>query len=469
MSKIKFPSTFLWGSATAAYQAEGAYNEDGKGMSVWDIFTHIDGNSKNNSNGDIAADHYHQFKEDIKQMAEGGQNSYRFSISWPRIIPNGKGAINPKGIKFYKNLVDELLKYNIKPVVTMFHWDLPQALQDLGGWENRETAYAFKEYAKVLFEELGDKVDTWITFNEPRFLIFSGYLIGNYPPTYNDPQKTINASYNVMLANALAIEAFKESKQKGKIGVVHSFAPVYAVDETEESKSALRNADNFYNNWVLDTAIKGKIPEDLLGKLSEKYDLSIIEANDSEIFKNNVVDFIGLNYYARALVQPYTTGQTVLKINNSGKKGSSKIIVREWFEQVQDPESKFTDWDVEIYPRGLYDGLMRVKEKYNNIPVYITENGLGMIDEVVNGQINDDARIEFLKMHLQEINNAIVDGCDIRGYYVWSTFDLYSWVNGYEKRYGLVYVDYDNNNKRTPKKSYYWYKNVIESDGQLLK
>lgn len=470
MSKIEFPQNFLWGSATASYQAEGAYKEDGKGISIWDVYTHIEGNSKNNSNGDVASDHYHKYKEDIKHMKECGQNSYRFSISWPRILPEGRGKINPKGIEFYKNMINECLKNDIKPFVTIYHWDLPQSLQDIGGWENKETAYAFRDFSKILYEELGDKVELWVTFNEPRFFIYSGYLIGNYPPSYNDPQKTIQASYNVMLANAFAIEEFRKSNAKGKIGLVHSFSPVYAISDSKEDRIALRNADNYFNNWVLDTAVKGEFPQDLVDKLNRNYDLSFMNKEDLEIIKNNTVDFIGLNYYARALVKAYTIGETVLKVNNSGKakQGSSKIVVKDWFEMVADPKSKFTDWDTEIYPRGLYDGIMMVKERYDNIPIYITENGIGMVEKMVSGKIDDSPRIEFLKLHLIEIHNALSSGADVRGYYVWSTFDLYSWVNGYEKRYGLMYVDYENNNKRIPKKSYHWYKDVINSNGSIL-
>lgn len=470
MIKGQFPEGFLWGSATAAYQAEGAYREDGKGPSIWDVFTHIEGNSKNNTNGDVSSDHYHRYKEDIKYMAECGQKSYRFSISWPRILPQGRGRVNQKGIEFYKDLINKLLKNHIEPFVTIYHWDLPQALQDKGGWENRETAVAFKEFARILFNELGGMVKLWITFNEPRFFTYSGYLIGNYPPSYKNPQREINAAYNVMLANAMAIKEFKAMGVDGKIGIVHSYSPVYAVDKTEGSMRALRNADNYFNNWVLDTAIKGEFPTDLIDRLKQKYDLSFVNESDLEIIRNNTIDFIGLNYYARALVKEYTSGETMLKVNNEGKekKGSSRMVVKDWFEMVQDPKSKFTDWDTEIYPRGLYDGLLMVKQKYGSIPIYITENGLGMVESPVDGKISDDARIEFLKMHLKEIYNAIADGVDVRGYFVWSSFDLYSWVNGYDKRYGLVYVDYDHNNKRIPKKSYYWYRDVIASNGKII-
>lgn len=471
MADFNFPKGFLWGSATSAYQAEGAYKADGKGPSIWDVFTNIEGNSKDNSNGNVSSDHYHRYVEDVRMMKECGQNTYRFSVSWPRIIPNGVGEVNKKGLEFYHNLIDELIENDMEPFLTIYHWDLPQALQDKGGWENKDTAYAFRDYAKILFDEFGHKVKLWVTFNEPRFFIYSGYLIGNYPPSYQDPQKTIVAAYNVMLANALGIEVFRRLDVDGKIGLVHSFAPTYAIDDREENQIAFRNADNYNNNWVLDTCIKGEIPADLLEKLNEDYDISFIQEKDLDILKDNTVDFIGLNYYARALVKAYPEGETVLKVNNAGKSkaGSSKIKIPGWFQMVADPNSIYTDWDTEIYPKGIYDGIMMVKERYNNLPIYVTENGLGMIDCLLDGKVEDDARIEFLKLHLREIYNAIQDGADVRGYYVWSSFDLYSWVNGYDKRYGLVYIDFDNKQKRIPKKSYYWYKDVINSNGATLK
>ncbi|MBW6408924.1 glycoside hydrolase family 1 protein [Clostridium weizhouense] len=457
---------FLWGTATASYQCEGAWNEDGRVESMWDYYLH-----KNNfESGDMASDHYHRYKEDIKYMKDGGHNTYRFSLAWPRIIKNIDGDINPEGIEFYHKLIDECINNGITPFVTIYHWDLPQFLEEKGGWINKETIDAYIHYVNVIFKEFGEKVKYFVTFNEPRYFIFSGYKIGNYPPGLQNTEFTIKGSYYVMLANARAIAEYRKHNLEGKIGIVHSFAPIFGIDDTLETKIAIRNADNFMNNWILDTAAKGEIPIDLLTRLSMKYDLSYITAEDMKVIKENTVDFIGLNYYARALVKPYTEGETTLIVNNSGSsaKGTSKLIIKDWFEQVFDPASKYTEWDTEVYPRGLYEGIMMVHNKYR-LPIFVTENGVASYEDVSKDEpVNDDYRIEFLNDHIAAILNAKDEGADVRGYYIWSTMDLYSWKNGCKKRYGLVAVDWDNGLVRKPKKSYYWFKEVCESNGEII-
>lgn len=335
----------------------------------------------------------------------------------------------------------------------------------------REICDAYVEYAKVCFEEYGDKVTYWSTFNEPRYYVFSGYKIGNYPPGIDDTQKTIQASFYMMLANALTVKLFREMKMKGQIGIVHSYAPIFGVDDSLETKIAMRKADNYFNNWILDTAIKGEIPIDMLGMLNEKYDLSFMKEADFEAIKHNTVDFAGLNYYARALIKPYTGGESILRINNKGSeaKGSSKVVVKGWFEQVFDnPDSTYTEWDTEIYPQGLYHGIMRAYEKYK-VPIFITENGVAFYEDVPNEKsVDDQGRIHFLNAHINAILNAIDDGAEVLGYFIWSTMDLYSWKNGHEKRYGLVGVDFENNFERKPKSSYYWYKKKFVSPMGLL-
>ncbi|MCT1901506.1 glycoside hydrolase family 1 protein [Oceanobacillus sojae] len=458
---------FLWGTATASYQCEGGWNEGGRVPSLWDVYLH----ENNLENGNDASDHYHKYKEDIRLMKEGGHKAYRFSIAWPRIIKNDQGEVNPEGVQFYHNIIDECLKNGIEPFVTLFHWDLPQYLEEKGGWAEREICDAYVEYAKVCFEEYGDKVTYWSTFNEPRYYVFSGYKIGNYPPGIDDTQKTIQASFYMMLANALTVKLFREMKMKGQIGIVHSYAPIFGVDDSLETKIAMRKADNYFNNWILDTAIKGEIPIDMLGMLNEKYDLSFMKEADFEAIKHNTVDFAGLNYYARALIKPYTGGESILRINNKGSeaKGSSKVVVKGWFEQVFDnPDSTYTEWDTEIYPQGLYHGIMRAYEKYK-VPIFITENGVAFYEDVPNEKsVDDQGRIHFLNAHINAILNAIDDGAEVLGYFIWSTMDLYSWKNGHEKRYGLVGVDFENNFERKPKSSYYWYKKVCESNGATI-
>lgn len=457
---------FLWGGATASYQCEGGWNEGGRAESMWDKYLH----EENLENGDVASDHYHRFKEDIKMMKEGGHTGYRFSLAWPRIIKNLEGEINQEGIDFYNEMIDTCLENGITPFVTIYHWDLPQYLEELGGWLNRKTCEAYMHYAKVCFDAFGDRVVHWSTFNEPRYCIFSGYLIGNYPPGHQDLQETLTGSYYLMLASAMAVKAFREGGYKGQIGIVHSFAPVYGIDGTVKTRIAMRFADNFFNNWILDTAAMGEIPGDMLGELSKSCDLSIMLLEDLEIIKNNTVDFLGLNYYARAVVKPYETGETTLIVNNAGSKakGTSQTIIKGWFEQVRPESSRYTEWDTEIFPEGLYEGIRQVWKKYH-LPVYITENGIGLYEDVTVDQVEDEERIQFMNMHINAILNAKDEGCDVRGYFAWSPFDLYSWKNGTEKRYGLVAVDYEDNLKRKPKKSYYWFKNVIETRGEAIK
>ncbi len=458
---------FLWGGASASYQCEGAWNVDDKAESMWDAYLH----RENLENGDVASDHYHRFEEDIKMMADGGHNTYRFSLSWPRIIKNKQGEINEKGIDFYHRVIDTCHHYGVEPFVTIYHWDLPQYLEDLGGWLNEEVCYAYQQFSKICFERFGQKVKHWVTFNEPKWFVCSGYLIGNYPPAHQSPQETIIAAYHVMLANALGIQTFREGKYPGEIGIVHSFSPVNGIDDTLETKIAMRYADNYCNNWVLDTAVKGEFPIDLLTELSRKFDCSMIKPKHLAIIKENTVDFLGLNYYARTLVKPYTEGETIFVINHQGKKskGQSKVILKGWFEQVlNDPDSTYTQWDTEIYPKGLEEGLIQVYHRYQ-LPIYITENGIGVEEDVSGPQVQDDYRIEFMNDHIEAIMNAMDRGVDVRGYYVWSSFDLYSWKNGVKKRYGLVGIDYEHQLERKPKKSYEWFKSVIESNGAIIK
>lgn len=463
---------FLWGSATASYQCEGAWDEDGKGLSMWDVFSHESQLNINQVTGDIASDHYHRYEEDFKLMAEGGQNSYRFSLSWPRLIPDGTGAVNPKGVAFYHKMIDSMLAHGLEPNVTLYHWDLPEALQQKGGWENRETAYAFAEYAKLCFAEYGGKVKLWVTINEPKYSTFSMYAAGNYPPNVKDGQRLLTAAYNTMLASALACAEFRKLKDIGHIGVVADYDPVYGVDDSPETRRAMRMADNVFNNWVTDAAIKGEFPADLLEELAKYYDLSFMKDSDKPIFKAGTLDFLGINYYCRALVRPYTGGASMRASNNVGKKDQNLsetdgvkrlMVVKGLFEQIKPPKGDFTDWDFEVYPEGMHLTLQELRRKYGDIPVYITENGLGIRERPENGVLNDEQRIRFLEEHIAQLLRAKAEGCNVKGYYIWSTFDLYSWVNGYEKRYGLVYVDFDDDCKRLPKQSYYWYRDFIRN------
>lgn len=460
---------FLWGSATAAYQCEGAWNEDGRGVTIWDDFSHHSPLNINHVSGDVSSDHYHRYEEDFRMMKDSNQNSYRFSISWTRIIPDGTGEVNQKGIDFYKRLLDSMIANGIRPFATLFHYDLPITLQEIGGWENVETAYAFAEYARICFREFGSQIKDWVTINEPYYSIKSMYGAGNYPPNVRDGQRLIKAAYVTMFASALAVNEFRKFKDIGQIGIVADVSPIYGVDDSEECKQAMQIADDCINNWVLDTAVKGYFPDSLLSSLGKTYDFSFMEESHKALFRSGTIDFIGLNYYDRALIRPYSGGESMVGYNNTGdldtksKTSVRKVmVVKGLFEQIHDGKGQYTDWGFELFPQGLFDILVQLHEKYK-LPVYITENGIGSYEKMEGGKINDDFRIDFLSQHIDQMLKAIENGVDVRGYFVWSTFDLYSWINGYEKRYGLVYVDFDNNCKRTPKKSFFWYRDLINN------
>ena len=457
---------FLWGSATAAYQCEGGWKEGGKGLSNWDVFCHSDKNNVNPVTGDVASDHFHLYEEDIRMLAEGGQNAYRFSIAWTRILPNGTGTVNQEGIDFYNRLLDTCEKYQVEPLVTLYHYDLPQVLYELGGWENRSTVDAYLAYARICFEQFGSRVRLWATFNEPNYETYCCYGRGNYPPNVQDLERRWKAMYHIMLGSAKAISIFREMDCKGQIGLVSDSYSIETLKDDEEYKEAANFADLFYNKSVNDICVKGKYPNEFIDKLiSDGYDLSYMLEEDKQIFQKGTVDYLGINAYDRILVKPYAGGETLLTANNTGDgKTKNEATVKNWFTIDEDETTPKNPWGSEVYPKSVYNLLMDLKELYPDTPIYITENGIGYYDEVVDGQIHDDYRINFLKGYVDWIGQAIKDGCDVRGYFIWSTFDLYSWINGYKKRYGLVYVDF-NSQKRIPKDSYYWYKNFIENEG----
>lgn len=461
---------FLWGSATAAYQCEGAWNEGGKGKSNWDVFCHSEKNNVNPVTGDVACDHYHRFEEDIRMLAEGNQNAYRFSVAWTRILPDGTGERCPEGIDFYNRLIDTCLKYKVEPLVTLYHYDLPQTLFEEGGWENRKTADAYEEYAKVCFEEFGDRVKYWATVNEPNYETLCCYGFGNYPPNKKDMEIRWKAMYHIMLASAKAVKAYHDLNGVGMIGLVSDSYPIETLSDGRDYKKAAHLADIFFNTSVNDVCVNGSYPKDYITQLeSQGYDLSYMLESDKEIFESGTVDYLGVNAYCRFLVKPCSGKETSLVANNTGTSGpKEELEVKGWFALDEDKDTKKNPWGSEVYPKSIYDLLLKLKELYPETPVIITENGIGYYDEVQEGRIHDDYRIDYLKGYVEWIKKAMEEGCDVRGYFVWSTMDVYSWINGYEKRYGLVYVDFDYQNRRIPKDSYYWYQKWIEEWGGKL-
>jgi beta-glucosidase len=445
MTKIIFPQDFIWGTATAAYQIEGAYKEDGKGESIWDRFSHSQGKVFKGHTGNRTCDHYHRYEEDIKLLKQLGVKSYRLSIAWTRIFPEGKGEPNKKGIEFYKKLVKLLIENDITPAVTLYHWDLPQKLQDIGGWTNPEVVECYVNYAKFMFKELGDLVPVWITHNEPWVVAFLGNAWGVHAPGIRDFKTALLVSHNLMLSHGKVVRAYREMRLKGKIGITLNLSPTYAASESQEDKLAARFQDGFNNRWFLDPVLKGCYPEDLLQIYRDKDLLPELEAEDLKIMCEPT-DFLGINFYSRA----------VIKHNKNGYP-----LPTEYVETNNDK----TEMGWEVYPKGLYDLLARLHKDYDGINIMITENGAAYND-IVNreGKVEDDNRLDYIYKHLVQCHKAIEDGVNLKGYYVWSMMDNFEWAEGYAKRFGITYVNYDTQ-ERILKKSAHWYSEVIKNNG----
>ncbi|MDH6365334.1 6-phospho-beta-glucosidase [Enterococcus sp. PF1-24] len=473
MNKLKkFPENFLWGSASAAYQVEGAWNKDGKGLSVWDDFSHILGKTFKGTNGDEAVDHYHRFKEDIQLMREMGLKAYRFSIAWTRILPNGRGEINQKGLEFYDQLIDELIENNIEPIVTIYHWDLPARLQEeYGGWESPQVVDDFVNYAKVLFETFGNRIKYWISMNEQNVFISQGYLLGTHPPGVCDLKRMYQANHHANLANASVIAKYHEMNLPGKIGPSFAYGPTYAKNCDPENVLAMENAEELNAHLWLDIYVNGEYPVVAKKYLEKNGLMPEVSEQDIYILKSGKPDFLGINYYQTAtVVYNALDGVGIGKMNTSGEKGSTQESgVPGLYKSVDNPYVEKTNWDWNIDPNGLQIGLRRLTSRYK-LSVLITENGLGEFDQLTEEQqVHDDYRIKYLKQHIETIYDAIDDGVELLGYCTWSFTDLLSWLNGYQKRYGFVYIDQDEDQKsslnRYKKDSFYWYKEVIKLNG----
>lgn len=483
-----FPKDFLWGSASAAYQIEGGWNEDGKGPSVWDEFTKIPGKTFEGTNGDVAVDHYHRYKEDVRLMAEMGLKAYRFSVAWSRIYPDGSGEVNKKGVQFYENLIDELIKHNIEPVLTLYHWDIPKALQDqYGGWESREVIEYFDQYCRTLFTRFKDKVKFWVTFNEQNVFTSMGYRWQHHPPNVSNVQRMFEANHIINLANAKAINSFHELVPNGKVGPSFGYGPTYSFDCEPDNVLAELNGEEFSNHWWLDVYCYGRYPKVTFKHLEKLGVAPTIEKGDLELLASAKPDFLGVNYYHGGTVKVNEiedrNKDSKTEAEEKSFEATDPYLMKPTGEKAQSPETAMftgvsnpylekTKWGWEIDPVGLRIALRRLQSRYD-LPMMITENGLGAIDEIeADGSINDDYRIDFLRDHIVEIQKAITDGVEVLGYCSWSFTDLLSWLNGYKKRYGFVYINRDEYSEkdlsRTPKKSYFWYKKVIKSNGKEL-
>jgi beta-glucosidase len=446
---LRFPPDFLWGAATSAYQIEGSPLADGAGPSIWQRFCRTPGMVRDGQTGDVACDHYRRYKSDVALMHELGLKAYRFSISWSRVLPAGRGAVNAPGLGFYDRLVDELLDHGIEPLVTLHHWDLPAALDDRGGWLNPDIAQWFAEYASVVFRKLDGRVKHWATHNEPWVVPDGGYLHGVLAPGHRNLYEAPIATHNLLRAHGAAVQAYRGTG-KHRIGLVVNIEPKYTATSAEEDRAATARADAYMNRQYLDPVFLGSYPEELREIFGEAW--PNWPAADFELIRQPL-DFLGVNYYTRNV---------------------TRANAQSWpqrAEMVKQPQAIYTETGWEVYPQGLTDTLLWVKNRYGNPPVYITENGAAFVDPATvpePGRIDDPLRVEYLRGHIAAVRSAIAQGADVRGYFVWSLLDNFEWALGYSKRFGIVHVDYATQ-QRTPKASARYYSEVIATHGASIR
>lgn len=447
----RFPPGFIWGAATAAYQIEGAWQEDGKGESVWDRFAHTLGRVKNADTGDTACDGYHRYGEDIALLRVLNLKSYRYSISWPRIQPTGIGRANSKGLDHYKRVTDAVLEAGIRPIVTLYHWDLPQALEDAGGWPNRDTAERFTEYVNLVANALGDRVSQWIIFNEPKTFTGIGYWTGRHAPGRTEPLAFLRATHTVNIAQGQAFRALKSLNSKWQIGSAFDVAPMFPATQAYADIAAAERWHKFQNLWFVHTALYGRYPDGVLP--ANKQATLLGWRNGDEDLMRAPLDFIGLNYYAPWIVKHAPQGNGVPGLNTDS----------EWAKMLGTHRTTDIGWD--IYPQGFYDILVRMAHETGNVPIEITENGAAFNTEPDDrGEIHDSARIDYLRGHLQAVARAIEAGVPIRAFHYWSLIDNFEWAEGYSQRFGLVYVDFAAGQKRIVKDSGKWYAKVAATN-----
>ncbi len=446
MANLFFPTDFFWGAATSAYQIEGAWNEDGKGEFIWDRFTHSLGKILNSETGDEACDHYHLWQDDIEVMKEIGLNAYRFSIAWTRVLPEGRGSVNQAGIDFYSRLVDRLLDAGIQPFVTLYHWDLPQMLQDEGGWPVRSTAEAFAEFAGIISERLGDRVEHWITHNEMTVTAYMGHQQGIFAPGMQDWCQSLHATHHLLLSHGLAVQAVRANNSQNKVGMVIDPIPSEPATGDVVDYDAYRWFDGYHNRWFLDPIYGRGYPADILqdhirlGHLPEDGLTCILDGDMESIA--TPTDFIGLNYYRRGIVSrvaPTNVGEPV----------------------PQEADENHTEMGWEIYPQGLYNLIMQVYLEYRPKAIFISENGASYSDAPgADGQVHDKRRIDYLQNHFAAAHQAVQHGVPVKGYFVWSLLDNFEWAQGYSQRFGIVWVDFKTQ-QRILKDSALWYRRVI--------
>ena len=434
---VQYPSNFLWGAATASYQIEGAWNEDGKGESIWDRFSHTPGKVENGETGDVACDHYHRWPEDIGLMRQLGIKAYRFSVSWPRVLPMGKGRVNLAGMDFYDRLVDGLLAANIEPFITLHHWDYPQALYDSGGWINRDNLAYFADYSVLMVKRLGDRIRRWTTFNEPGVIAWCGYMNGEHAPGLRDPKKFIQVTHNLMVAHGLAVQAMRAANPAIEAGIVLSQWGLDPASDDPADVTATEHAWNSGDTAFLHPIFTGHYHPEMVVQVNGSE--PEIKSGDMALIAQKL-DFLGVNSYSRGVI--------------SATQGRLGRI----------PDSEYTEMGWEVCAPALRRLLVKLNKDYHLPPVYITENGSAFKDEVTpDGKVHDERRLDYLRQHFSEVRKAMQEGVDVRGYFVWSLLDNFEWAYGYGKRFGLIHVDFETQ-KRIFKDSAYWYSRVIATN-----
>jgi len=432
-NSLAFPQDFVWGAATAAYQIEGAVKEDGRGVSIWDTFSHTPGNIANGDTGDVACDHYHRWPKDIALMRELNLSAYRFSVAWSRILPQGRGEVNPKGLEFYSRLVDALLEAGITPYPTLYHWDLPQALQDEGGWLRRGIVEDYLHYTEVVTEALGDRVKRWTTLNEPWVFSWEGHRSGEDAPGLKlGAWGALTATHHALLAHGRAVPLIRQNVPDAQVGIVLDMNPVEPASDKPEDVAAAKRFEGCQNRWYLDAVLKGRYPEDMVDVYGAQ--LPTILGGDMETIRQPL-DYLGINFYRRSVM---ADGTELAPVN---------------VRRVEPASSDYTAMGWEVSPQGLYDILEFVHKNYDVPSLYVTENGAAFDDGVsADGQVHDAQRVQYLQAHLEQALKAIHDGIPLKGYFVWTLMDNFEWAEGYAKRFGVVYTDFETQ-KRTVKDS----------------
>ncbi|MEM7702853.1 MAG: GH1 family beta-glucosidase [Pseudomonadota bacterium] len=447
-SPITFPKGFKWGSATASYQIEGSVEADGKGPSVWDTFVEREGVIEGGDTGQVACDHYRRFSEDIALMKQLKHQAYRFSFSWSRLFPDGTGEPNEQGFQFYDRLIDGLLEAGIEPCPTLYHWDLPQALQNRGGWATKDSPDWFTIYAEALFKRYGDQVSTWFTLNEPNVHAFAGHIMGIHAPGLTDLTGFLRTVHNLNRGHGRAVSAFRALVPDGKIGPVINVGIFEGETDSEDDRAAAARVDMVYNGGFLEPMLKGVYPEEM-APFMQAAGLTLDDVTMSEI--NAPVDFLGLNFYSRTQIR--SAPDAPMGAASARGEGES--------------DRERTDMGWEVFPEGFYDALMRVHRDYS-LPIIVTENGAAFPDQKTHSdekpRVSDPKRIAFLESYIRQLHRAIEDGCNVSGYFVWTLLDNFEWAEGFRRRFGLVHVDFDTL-ERTPKDSAFWYRDVIDANG----